>query len=285
MDTAVAAKEKTETAVRTKLSVAGRITHEIQGGLVWRRAKARTPRAAGTIFYIHGLGESGLCFEGLMRRAELRGWDHLAPDLPGYGKSPWGSRPLVLGELAAALGGRLERLSQGGRVVVVGHSMGGVVGQLVCEASRNGVDGFVNVEGNISLEDCTFSGQVARSTLVEFVDAGFAGLCDRVYEMGRGYLPARSYHASLRLADPVQFHANSKELVELSAREDLGRRFAALATPTKLFVAGLRGGLGRRSMQLLQEAGVEVTGFEDSGHWPFLDEEERFAKLLEKALG
>jgi pimeloyl-ACP methyl ester carboxylesterase len=43
----------------------------------------------GTPLWIHGLGESGLCFERVLARPELEAFRHLVPDLPGYGRSPW----------------------------------------------------------------------------------------------------------------------------------------------------------------------------------------------------
>jgi alpha-beta hydrolase superfamily lysophospholipase len=48
---------------------------------------------AGSILYIHGLGESGLCFEQLISDKRLREWTHIVHDLPGYGKSPWTVSP------------------------------------------------------------------------------------------------------------------------------------------------------------------------------------------------
>lgn len=61
----------------------------------------------GTVFWIHGLGESGLCFERVLARPELHGFRHLVPDLPGYGRRPW---PFVdqPAELASELVRHLE---------------------------------------------------------------------------------------------------------------------------------------------------------------------------------
>lgn len=257
------------------------MTHEIHDGLCWRRidtTEGAHPR--GTVLYIHGLGESGLCFESLMGRSDLAGWTHLAPDLAGYGKSPWPQRAQTLKDLSESVLRRLREPWMTRPVILVGHSMGGVIGQEACERGGRWVDGFVNVEGNISLEDCGFSGPAAAFDLPRFVGGGFTSLRDTVYDGGRDSKPERGYYASLRLADPSQFHFNSVELVQASAREDLARRFAALQTPRKAFVAGLSGGLGARSLELLRNAGVDYIGFERSGHWPFIDQEDRFAEFL-----
>ena len=59
--------------------------------------------AAATLIFIHGLGESGLGFEALMEDERLARWARLAPDLPGYGKSPWRDAPPSLEEHARFL--------------------------------------------------------------------------------------------------------------------------------------------------------------------------------------
>ncbi len=77
------------------------------------------------LLLLHGLGATGDVWEGwrpLLARRWPGRW--LAPDLPGHG----GSRPLAsytFGTLAAAVAGIA---GDGVRTVVLGHSLGGVVG-------------------------------------------------------------------------------------------------------------------------------------------------------------
>ena len=74
---------------------------------------------------IHGLGATGDVWER-WRPLLARQWPGcwLAPDLPGHGSSP-GLAEYTFGGLAAAVAGILE---PGARTVVLGHSLGGVVG-------------------------------------------------------------------------------------------------------------------------------------------------------------
>ncbi|MFB6397132.1 alpha/beta fold hydrolase [Polymorphospora lycopeni] len=77
------------------------------------------------LLLLHGIGATGAVWEG-WRTPLASGWPGrwLAPDLPGHGRAaplsgyPY---PAVAAEVAAALG-------PGDRVVVLGHSYGGVVG-------------------------------------------------------------------------------------------------------------------------------------------------------------
>jgi pimeloyl-ACP methyl ester carboxylesterase len=77
------------------------------------------------LLLLHGLGATGDVWDGwrpLLAQRWPGRW--LAPDLPGHG----GSRPLpeyTFDTLAAAVAGLA---TGGGRTVVLGHSLGGVVG-------------------------------------------------------------------------------------------------------------------------------------------------------------
>jgi len=223
---------------------------------------------------VHGLGESGLCFEDLLNSPRLRSWDQLAIDLPGYGKSPWPSAPLSLAEQAALLARFIaERLPE--PAIVVGHSMGGVIGQLLAETAPQHVRSLCNVEGNISAGDCTFSSRAAAVDRTEFAGRGLARLRQEVYQGGAEDPSLRTYFASLCLADPAAFHRNSVELVAISTAEGLAARLGALALP-RLYVLGSPRGGPQRSQDLLARARIPLETVSPAGHWPFLDQPDQF---------
>jgi len=76
------------------------IRHRFEHGLYVREREAHQAQPpAGALLYIHGLGESGLCFEPLLASPRLATWRQLTIDLPGYGKSPWrDARPGLEGD-------------------------------------------------------------------------------------------------------------------------------------------------------------------------------------------
>jgi pimeloyl-ACP methyl ester carboxylesterase len=84
---------------------------------------------APILLMIHGLGATAEVWRGTIRIADER-WPGrwIAPDLRGHGRSPWG-RPYAFGTHATDVA-RLIGASDvaGGPVVVLGHSMGGVIG-------------------------------------------------------------------------------------------------------------------------------------------------------------
>jgi len=220
----------------------------IESGMFVRElAPADTPL---TLLYVHGLGESGLCFERLAARSELSAFRQLIPDLPGYGRSAWSAEPLPLAGQADLLASWLASRSSGeGPVVLVGHSMGGVMGSIFCERHPEAVRAFINVEGNLSPEDCVFSSQAVRMDVNRFIAGGFSKMRELIYAQGADRPAHRGYYASLRLCDPRLFHRNSRELVDISAGESMARRLADLPLPT-WYVAGTPDGVCTRSHEL-----------------------------------
>jgi len=235
------------------------------------------------IVYIHGLGESGLCFEEIARSVCGWGWRQLIPDLPGYGRSVWPAAPQsfagVVSHVSQWLRDRGER-----KVLLLGHSLGGVLALLFAESHPESVRGVIDIDGNKSLADCTFSGQAAAVPQVEFSARVFHRLREAVFEGGSSEPALRGYYASLRLADPQTFHAQALELVALSAAEKLAARLAALPC-AKLYIAGAPGGASPRSLALLTAAGIDSAIVSPAGHWPFIDQPDQFAALVRSFLG
>jgi len=237
-----------------------------------------------TLLYIHGLGESGLCFEHLLPRPELAACRQLLPDLPGYGRSVWcEGEPLSLAEQADHLATWLETLGCG-PVTAIGHSMGGIVALLLAERHPGLVDLLIDVDGNKSVDDCVFSSRATAYSQSEFLAGGFDVLRETVHRRGRKDPAQRGYYTSLRLADPRAYYRNSVELLELSAPEDLAERLAALPMPTH-YIAGVPNGISARSRRLLTDARVAWTAVEPSGHWPFIDQADAFIEILVRLLG
>lgn len=252
------------------------IRHRFHHGLYIRENDA--PDAAGTIVYVHGLGESGLCFEALLDDPRLGRWRHLAADMPGYGKCPWAPRPLSLEEHADYLARWME-WAVDAPAILLGHSMGGVIATLLAERHPRSVRAFLNVEGNLSLGDCHFSSRAAGQAAATFVASGMDHLLDELYQEGRKDLAVRTYFPSVRICDPRAYHRNSTELVQVSRTERLAARMAELEIP-KLYLSGVPRGTGERSRRLLEEAGLPWRGIEGSGHWPFLDQKDAFVDAM-----
>lgn len=236
--------------------------------------------AGPELVWLHGLGEWSAGFEPIASHPALAGFTHVLVDLPGYGRSPWPDAPESLEALAARiaswLGDRGGR-AQGGDPVVIGHSMGGVLAQLIAE--RAGVRAIVNVEGNLSRGDCVFSAKVAGYTADDFAGHGLAALRAETYERGRGDPALRGYHGAMWVASPRVFHHHALDLVALSEAEGLIGRLAALTAPV-LYVAGAPGGICARSCELLDRHGIRWVSLSPAAHWVHVDQPDRFAAAV-----
>ena len=93
----------------------------LEAGMVVRRTGGDGPR----IVWIHGLGESSVSFEPVI--AKMPSFSHVLVDLPGYGRSPWPEAATGLTTLADHLAHWLGS----DPAFLVGHSMGGVLSQLI----------------------------------------------------------------------------------------------------------------------------------------------------------
>ncbi len=229
------------------------------------------------IVWIHGLGESGRCFDDIAHHPHLWPYRHVLVDLPGYGRSPWpaSSRGIeaTADELAAWLGARDDN------AVLVGHSLGGVIATLVAERHPDTVRGVIDVEGNSSLDDCTFSSRMAAVDEAEFTAGGYELLWQELWAEAGDDVALRSYSASLAFADPWVLWRHAFDLVAMSRAESLAARRGKLSVPL-LFIAGVPGGVSARSLRLLAAAGVRVAELSPAGHWPYVDCAEPFAELV-----
>ena len=254
-------------------------------GRAFLRRKEAVGAPKATLVLVHGLGESGLCFERIWNDARLAPYTILSWDLPGYGKSAWAERPFSIQQHADFVRQQLDATPRASGVptVLVGHSMGGVIGQYLCEDQKSDtgrlVDRLINVEGNISMSDCTQSAVAAAQSVKGWCARGQDDMADVLYLEGVKELPSRTYYASVKMCDPATFHLNATELVDLSRREELAERLGKLDVETH-YVLGDPGGAGTHSQGLLRDAGVPVHGVSHSGHWPFVDNPEEFLSVL-----
>lgn len=229
------------------------------------------------VVWIHGLGEWSVSFDAILAHPGFAGSTHVLPDLPGYGRSPWPDAPEGLERLADRLAGWIGDR----RPALVGHSMGGVLAQLVAE--RAPVRAVVNVEGNLSRGDCVFSARVAGYTAAGFAAHGLAQLRADTYERGRGELELRGYHAAMCAASPAVFHHHAVDLVALSEPETLAPRLAALTVPV-LYVAGVPDGICDHSRNLLDRLQIRWIGLGPARHWVYCDQPDAFATAVAEFL-
>lgn len=93
-----------------------------------------------SLVFIHGAGGSAQGWQGLLSALGRR-WNTIALDLPGHGQTPGPGRETI-NDYADWLDQALAELAPG-RVILIGHSMGGATAQTYALAHPDRLDGLV----------------------------------------------------------------------------------------------------------------------------------------------
>jgi len=248
-----------------------------------------------TLLFIHGLGDSGLAFREAFIEAVLRDFNIIVPDLPGYGKSKSehdGEKDYAFAKQAARLYELLNYLGIE-KFCLVGHSMGGDLGTLMCtKYSQNRIQAFVNIEGDLTqgdrfITDAALEAHGRGSDYFEkwlrseLIDIIFAGQRDK-------FVRSRNrYQKSLRCCSANAFWVNVEEIRSLN--EDLpgcnyaeaAKLFAGIQIP-KVFC------WGRESIQSNSQTRTYLNAKPfcqqpfDAFHWIMLDQRKEFYNYLVK---
>jgi pimeloyl-ACP methyl ester carboxylesterase len=94
---------------------------------------------------VHGSFHGAWCWQHLTPYLEQRGHQVIAPNLPGSGEDPAPPENADLDSYATRIAGVIDGLA--GRVVLVGHSMGGIVSSQVAERRPHRLAAVVYVNG------------------------------------------------------------------------------------------------------------------------------------------
>lgn len=250
-----------------------------------RELPASITQEKGTLVYLHGLGESGYCFEKLIHHPLLKGWHQYALDLYGYGKTSWTTNAVSLIAHAEMVANWLTNHTDAEeeKIILVGHSMSGVIGLYLCEQFPQLIKAFINIEGNVSAEDCITSAKIAAYSEIEFIGFGFEKTKQSVYALAKDSEAFRCYYPSLCLCDPKTYYLNSVELVNISNTNSLAGRLGALRIP-QIYLYGDPNGTQNNSRQQLLKYDVNCQPIANSGHWPFIDNVDTCADAIQQFL-
>ncbi len=112
-----------------------------------------------TFVLIHGAWHGGWCWERVADLLELRGHRVLAPDLPGMGANKMPLAKVTLASWSDFVAGLV--LATGERVVLAGHSRGGIVISEVAERVPQFISGLVYVAAFLTPSGKTLSDMLA----------------------------------------------------------------------------------------------------------------------------
>lgn len=245
-----------------------------------------------TALFVHGLGESGLCFQEAFTYLDLLRWNIIVPDLVGYGRSSEASDYSFdshLVRLRRVLDWAFEQECSNRNIALVGHSMGADLATLLC-ADPSGINfrDIVNVEGDITDCDLFISGEAVRAESEGRFTSWFRDdFCRRMIyqDLGPRYESVRRYHASLMFARPQAFLENARELysrattAEPPYQNEFGKLYCRLKL-RKLFCWGDQS-LSAESRLFLDQMGLANRRFEGAFHWPMIDRTAEFYPVID----
>ena len=245
-------------------------------------------RSGSVLLFVHGLGESGLCFREAFESRDMEEYSLVVPDMMGYGRSSGNAGGDFSMESQIRRLWRLVDLLHLGSFYVVGHSLGGDIGTFMASSdTRHRIKGLVNIEGDLTPHDIFFSNRVVSAAeagrFTEWFEKDFK---EEIVLKGWGsqWPSCRRYYASLQFARPEAFLANAKEIYQKTQalpgrRECLtGSTYAALKMP-KVFCWGSES-LARGTQEFLESAFLHHRKFEPAFHWPMIDQAESFYAFL-----
>ena len=228
------------------------------------------------VWLVHGLGDWAETWCEVLTAPTLAPWDLWAPDLPGFGRSSnLAGPPPTIEVLVVRLMELIESLTADRHVILIGHSLGGVLVTLLAEQRPHWLAGVVNVEGNMTAEDCFISGAAISSAdphgwYEEFLSRARAAA-------DRGSEAMRRYAQGLERGDQPTFLRCCRDLVQLSRGDRIGQRYQALNVP-RLYCHG--DSLSSSSIAMLNKATEVVHRFPGTSHWVQIDASDRFCSVL-----
>lgn len=263
---------------------------EVSGGrLFCRHTQIDSQRP--TLLFIHGLGDSGKVFLEAFQELNLSAYNIIVPDLLGYGESTKATDDdYCFYKQIARLYQLLDDLGVM-KFILIGHSMGGDIGTLMCANDGQGrIQAFANIEGDLTqgdrfitnwalaaekagdfefwLRHC-FSDEIVPFTLKEFDDT------------------QRRYRESLSLCQTYAFLQNAKEIYALNENQSphehgiIASVFDSLLTK-KIFIWA-SGSLSKQSQKYLENKQYShMLG--RSSHWIMLDNRRQFYDVLTQFL-
>ncbi|MCP4351679.1 MAG: alpha/beta hydrolase [Desulfobacterales bacterium] len=241
-----------------------------------------------TLLFVHGLGESGLCFREVFEDKRFNEFNILVPDMIGHGKSSASADGDYSFDAQVKRIWKLLEICRVKNLVAIGHSLGGDLTTLLCTSDKTGmIKKYVSIEGDITQSDLFISYDAVEADkkrrFTDWLEYDFMN--KKIYEqLGQKYISCRRYYASLFLCRPEAFWANAYELVERNNalpgkyKSEIGQLYCSVSIP-KIFCYGTES-ITQNTLDFLKENDLQHKSFSGASHWLMIDKAEEFYSFL-----
>lgn len=233
-------------------------------------------REEETLFFIHGLGCCKDSFGGIWKAQGYHNYSIFTFDLPGFGDS---SKPTSFSydmkDHARVVDRIIKRLNLK-NLHLIGHSMGGAIVLFYLDAATDNALSFINLEGNLCPQDCTFSRQAKNASWREFESSIF----DQIKEEARTSEEKclREYYGYLCKSSPYAFYQSSCSLVKYSDSGIILKKFLHLRVKS-YYVFGEKN-KKTEIIKTLNDHRLHLTSVPQSAHFMMNDNPKAFYPIL-----
>jgi pimeloyl-ACP methyl ester carboxylesterase len=228
-----------------------------QVNIAYTMRKNSSPTSSSIVF-IHGFGSSKEFYRYAFEDPSLQDYTLIALDLIGFGLS---SKPETFSyEMSNQASFIFQVLAELGYVSfhLCTHSMGGLIGMEMFRQSPSQIRSLINLEGNLTLDDCFATGLIIEHSIDEFLDFG-----RNKFEESMGNFP--QYLQTLKQASSVALYRSAEQTVKDSSNPELITDFITIPTK-KCYIYGDRNRGKFSAEKILAEANVPLFYIENSGH-------------------
>ena len=229
-------------------------------------------RAGGdgpAILFIHGLGGAKENFYAAFQSAALRDCTLVAFDNPGTGLAEFDPMRTPDVSALADIAQLVSEKLMPPRYFVCAASMGGLIALLKFRRhGTQGIEGFINIEGNLLPEDCMFSRRTASYNVEEFASTVFPKTIADLLRSPHTGDRVIAHNLAMN-TDARAYHAYSHETVRESDSGRLIEEFLALPVP-RLFLYG-EANRSLSYLERLRRSNAEVAEISGAAHFLFYD--------------
>jgi pimeloyl-ACP methyl ester carboxylesterase len=226
------------------------------------------------VWFLHAFADWHLCFREAFAHLKSERIRIVLFDLPGHGNSPPRADGLTVEEAALTLVNLIGSVSSSRAVVLVAHSMAGIIAVKAARALHAPPTLVISVEGNLTLADAYLSGQAA-----DFDDPGefYSSFQSRILELAKGDEALRRFARGVELADPKTLWTLGRSVLGCP---NPGGDFLSLSCPciyywdSETTTADTQSFLARHNVRQRSTHGA--------GHWPMINASAEFYGAVEQ---
>ncbi|MDN5202678.1 alpha/beta hydrolase [Fulvivirgaceae bacterium BMA10] len=240
-----------------------------------------TDKAKQSIWFLHGFADSGLAYKEVFDSNLVSDYNLYIVDFPGFGVSPLNTNYLSIKEHADLLSEVIKKETENaGKVNIVAHSIGALIGTWICQQLGNQVNCYINIEGNLTEADSYFSSKpLQHETAKEFMD--FFEV--EVFERAKKEDPFKRYYSSLRFADPTGMRNWGFTSQEHIQNNKCGFEFKDLGCH-KIYIWG-DVDTPIETQEFIREHNIPNKLYKGVGHWHMIENSKELYNDIGKLIG